>query len=150
MGFLYRYADKAHQMHYAINPDGVTGLLVFGRATKAGGIAVWGDLDACGIQIVINLAERLKRDITPVAMTADLYAGGTKYKPADIDDSKRVAEKIVTDGLPTLQGLAQAIDDADGLGCEQEPFTTRSSRHSPGSSQPSRAHAGGSNRPIGA
>jgi hypothetical protein len=38
MGFLYRYADKSHQMHYAINPDGVTGLLVFGRATKAGGI----------------------------------------------------------------------------------------------------------------
>lgn len=38
MGFPYRYADKAHQMHYAINPDGVTGLLVFGRATKAGGI----------------------------------------------------------------------------------------------------------------
>jgi hypothetical protein len=38
MGFLYRYADKAHQMYYAINPDGVTGLLVFGRATKAGGI----------------------------------------------------------------------------------------------------------------
>jgi len=38
MGFLYRYANKAHQMHYAINPDGVTGLLVFGRATKAGGI----------------------------------------------------------------------------------------------------------------
>jgi hypothetical protein len=25
-------------------------------------------------------------------MTADLYAGGTKYKPDDIDDSKRVAE----------------------------------------------------------
>jgi hypothetical protein len=43
-------------------------------------IAVWGDLDAHGIQIVTNLAERLKRDITPVAMTADLYAGGTKYK----------------------------------------------------------------------
>ena len=38
MGFLYRYADKAHQMYYAINPDGVTGVLVFGRATKAGGI----------------------------------------------------------------------------------------------------------------
>jgi hypothetical protein len=38
MGFLYRYADKTHQMYYAINPDGVTGLLVFGRATKAGGI----------------------------------------------------------------------------------------------------------------
>jgi hypothetical protein len=43
-------------------------------------IAVWGDLDAHGIQIVTNLAECLKRDITPVAMTADLYAGGTKYK----------------------------------------------------------------------
>ena len=38
MGFLYRYADKAHQMRYAIDPDGVTGLLVFGRAIKAGGI----------------------------------------------------------------------------------------------------------------
>jgi hypothetical protein len=83
-------------------------------------IAVWGDLDAYGIQIVTNLAERLKRDITPVAMTADLYAGGTKYKPDDIDDSKRVAEKMVTDGLPALQGLAQVIADADGLGCEQE------------------------------
>jgi hypothetical protein len=83
-------------------------------------IAVWGDLDAYGIQIVTNLAERLKRDITPVAMTADLYAGGPKYKPDDIDDSKRVAEKMVTDGLPALQGLAQVIADADGLGCEQE------------------------------
>lgn len=60
-----------------------------------------------------NLAERLKRDITPVAMTADLYTAGTKYKPDDLDDSKRVAEKMVTDGLPALQGLAQAIADAD-------------------------------------
>ena len=83
-------------------------------------IAIWGDLDAYGIQIATNLAERLERDITPVAMTADLYTGGTKYKPDDLDDSKRVAEKMTTAGLPSLQGLAQAIADADGLGCEQE------------------------------
>jgi hypothetical protein len=83
-------------------------------------IAVWGDLDAYGIQIVTNLAERLERDITPVAMTADLYTGGTKYKPDDLDDSKRVAKKMTTAGLPALRGLAQAITDADGLGCEQE------------------------------
>jgi hypothetical protein len=69
---------------------------------------------------VTNLAERSKRDIAPVALTADLYAGGTKYKPDDIDYSKRVAEKMVTDGLPALQGLAQAIADAAGLYCEQE------------------------------
>ena len=41
-------------------------------------------------------------------------------KPDDIDYSKRVAEKMVTDGLPALQGLAQAIADAAGLYCEQE------------------------------
>jgi hypothetical protein len=83
-------------------------------------IAVWGDLDAYGVQIVTNLAERLGRDITPVAMTADLYAGGTKYKPDDLDDAKQAAEKMTADGLPALRGLAQAITRAGGLGCEQE------------------------------
>ena len=53
-------------------------------------------------------------------MTADLYAGGTKYKPDDLDDAKQVAEKMTTDGLPALRGLARAITDAGGLGCEQE------------------------------
>lgn len=53
-------------------------------------------------------------------MTADLCAGGTKYEPDDLNDSKRVAEKMTTTGLPTLRGLAQAIADAGGLGCEQE------------------------------
>ena len=95
-----------------------------------------------------NLAERSKRDIAPVALTADLYAGGTKYKPDDIDYSKRVAEKMVTDGLPALQGLAQAIADAAGLYCEQETLYDKVSRHSPGSSQPSRAHAGTPNEDV--
>jgi hypothetical protein len=81
-------------------------------------------------------------------MTPDLYTGGTKYKPDDLDDSRRVAEKKVTDGLPALQGLAQAIADAGGLVASKKPFTTRSSRHSPGSSQPSRTHAGTSNEML--
>jgi hypothetical protein len=53
-------------------------------------------------------------------MTADLYAGGTKYQPDDLDDAKQVAEKMTVGGLPALRGLAQAITDAGGLGCEQE------------------------------
>jgi hypothetical protein len=44
-------------------------------------IAVWGDLDAYGIQIVCDLARRLDRSVNPIGMTVDLYASGKKYIP---------------------------------------------------------------------
>jgi hypothetical protein len=53
-------------------------------------------------------------------MSVDLYTNGTKYRPGDLPESQRVAEKMVTNGLESLQDLAKAIAASGDLGCEQE------------------------------
>lgn len=83
-------------------------------------IAVWGDLDAYGIQIIDSMARRLGRTVTPVGMSVALYTNGTKYAPKDLPDSLNVARKMVASGIESLRDLAQAIVATGGLGCEQE------------------------------
>lgn len=83
-------------------------------------IAAWCDLDAYGVSIVTDLARRLKRPVTPVGMTVDLYVNGTKYQPKDLADSLRVAKKMAGEGHEDLRDLAVAIAASGGLGCEQE------------------------------
>jgi Uncharacterized protein conserved in bacteria C-term(DUF2220) len=83
-------------------------------------IAAWCDLDAYGIQIVSDLARRLERDITPIAMSVHLYVNGTKYSPDDLSDSHRVAKKMALEGIDSLRDLAKEIAASGGLGCEQE------------------------------
>jgi len=96
------------------------GIVAFLRSMSDLPIAAWGDLDAYGIRIVFDLARRLERNITPVGMSVNLYANGTKYKPDDPVESQRVAEKMAADGPMDLRDLASLIANSDGLGCEQE------------------------------
>lgn len=97
--------------------DGVVAFLQIMRDVP---IAAWCDLDAYGIRIVSDLARRVGRNIIPVGMTVDLYTSGTKYRPDDLPESQRVAEKMATKGIESLRDLARAIAGSGGLGCEQE------------------------------
>jgi hypothetical protein len=96
------------------------GVVAFLKTMSDIPIAVWCDLDAYGIQIVSDLANRLEREITPVGMGVDLYAKGTKYTPKDLADSQRVAARMTTESIESLRNLARAISASGGLGCEQE------------------------------
>lgn len=53
-------------------------------------------------------------------MSADLYTNGTKYRPDDLTESRRIAEQMAIDGIESLRDLAKAITASGGLGCEQE------------------------------
>jgi hypothetical protein len=109
-----------------------TWLCVWGRGSTTDGvvnflktmndlpIAVWGDLDARGIEIVTELAGRLGREITPVGMGVELFLGRKQYVPKNLADSLEVAEKMSVDGHPALRELAKAIVASGGLGVEQE------------------------------
>ena len=83
-------------------------------------IAVWGDLDAYGIQIVCDLARRLDRSVNPIGMTVDLYASGKNYIPDNLPKALRTAEKMAVEAIDPLRDLAAAIVAAGGLGCEHE------------------------------
>lgn len=99
-----------------------TGLTALLRFLEHLPIAVWGDLDAHGIQIVSDLTKRVGRYIQPVGMDVDAYVRGIKYKQ---EEKKRVenlalAKKLRKSAPVELQALAQAIVDNSGNGCEQE------------------------------
>lgn len=98
---------------------GLTALL---RALPALPIAVWGDLDAHGIQIITDLISRVGRHIHPVNMDAQSYIDGIKYKQ---DEKKRaenlaLAKRMCREAPAELRPLAQAIVEHSGDGCEQE------------------------------
>jgi Wadjet protein JetD, C-terminal len=65
------------------------GIVAFLKSMSDLPIAAWCDLDAYGIRIVSDLGRRLERDITPIAMSVDLYVNGTKYSPDDLPESQR-------------------------------------------------------------
>ncbi|MET7700299.1 Wadjet anti-phage system protein JetD domain-containing protein [Streptomyces sp. NPDC005485] len=95
------------------------GLAEFLRSLDGLPLAAWGDLDAHGIG---NLADRIGRPITPVAMTVDLYRGGTKYhqEPTKLEENRKLAARLAHKGVPVLRDLAEEIARTDGHGCEQE------------------------------
>jgi hypothetical protein len=96
------------------------GVVAFLKTLTSVPIAAWCDLDAYGVRIVSDLARRVGREITPVGMSVDLYTNGTKYRPDDLPESKRVAEQMAIDGIESLRDLARSIAASGGLGCEQE------------------------------
>ncbi|GGY71051.1 Wadjet anti-phage system protein JetD domain-containing protein [Streptomyces xanthochromogenes] len=98
------------------------GLAEFLRGLDGLPVAAWGDLDAHGIRIIGNLADRIGRPITPVAMTVNLYRGGTKYRqePQKLEENHKLAARLAQEGLEALRDLAEEITRTGGHGCEQE------------------------------
>ncbi|MFJ3278986.1 Wadjet anti-phage system protein JetD domain-containing protein [Streptomyces halstedii] len=98
------------------------GLAEFLRGLDGLPVAAWGDLDAHGIRIIGNLADRIGRPITPVAMTVNLYRGGTKYRqePQKLEENHKLAARLAQEGLEALRDLAEEIIRTGGHGCEQE------------------------------
>lgn len=80
-------------------------------------IFAWGDLDPKGIQIVINIADRVGQPVTPVLMEPDLL--GSPGSTVASADNIRLAAVLSTDGASSLSRLAAAIA-ARGLTVEQE------------------------------
>ncbi|MEU2120087.1 Wadjet anti-phage system protein JetD domain-containing protein [Streptomyces sp. NPDC016459] len=85
-------------------------------------LVAWGDLDAHGIRIISNLADRVGRPVTPVAMTVDLYQAGVKYiqPPEKLAGNRELASQLAQEAVPALRDLAGEIARAGGEGCEQE------------------------------
>ncbi|MFE4334445.1 Wadjet anti-phage system protein JetD domain-containing protein [Streptomyces sp. NPDC056831] len=98
------------------------GLAEFLRGLDGLPVAAWGDLDAHGIRIIGNLADRIGRPVTPVAMTVGLYRAGTKYhqEPAKLEENRKLAARLAHQGIPALRDLADEIARTGGHGCEQE------------------------------
>ncbi|WP_267132821.1 Wadjet anti-phage system protein JetD domain-containing protein [Streptomyces cyaneochromogenes] len=80
------------------------------------------DLHAHGVRIIGNLADRIGRPVTPVAMTADLYRASTKYhqEPAKPEENRKLAARLAHQGIEALRDLADEIARTGGRGCEQE------------------------------
>ncbi|WP_030462302.1 Wadjet anti-phage system protein JetD domain-containing protein [Kitasatospora sp. NRRL B-11411] len=85
-------------------------------------LVAWGDLDAHGIRIISNLADRVERPVTPIAMTVDLYRAGVKYfqPPEKLTGNRELAIQLAQEALPALRDLAGEIARTGGEGCEQE------------------------------
>ncbi|MER5696539.1 Wadjet anti-phage system protein JetD domain-containing protein [Streptomyces mirabilis] len=98
------------------------GLAEFLRGLDGLPVAAWGDLDAHGIRIIGNLADRIGRPVTPVAMTVDLYRASTKYhqEPAKLEENRKLAARLADQGIEALRDLADEIARNGGHGCEQE------------------------------
>ena len=98
------------------------GLAEFLRGLDGLPVAAWGDLDAHGIRIIGNLADRIGRPVTPVAMTVDLSRAGTKdhQEPAKLEENRNLAARLAHQGIEALRDLADEIARTGGHGCEQE------------------------------
>lgn len=84
-------------------------------------IAAWCDLDAYGIRMIYNMQKDIRRPITPVGMSVDLWRSGTKLDQTDerLAKARKVAAQMVAEGPPALRELAAAIAGT-GACCEQE------------------------------
>lgn len=98
------------------------GLAEFLRGLDGLPVAARGDLDAHGIRIIGNLADRIGRPVTPVAMTVNLYRGGTKCRqePQKLEENHKLVARLAQEGLEALRDLAEEITRTGGHGCEQE------------------------------
>lgn len=85
-------------------------------------LAIWGDLDIHGIEIVANLAQRLDRPLHPIAMDPTTYAHGyySQETPETLAQWQHSAQTLARTGPLALRPLAQAIAAAGGQRCEQE------------------------------
>ncbi|GAB2500656.1 Wadjet anti-phage system protein JetD domain-containing protein [Nocardiopsis aegyptia] len=88
-------------------------------------IAVWGDLDAHGIEIITNLRERVGRAVYPVAMTAEAWRAGPhrsrsqERRRADAGKARILAAKAPEE-LRHVAELIATEPDLAGLGLEQQ------------------------------
>lgn len=64
-------------------------------------LVAWGDLGAHGIRIISNLADRVARPVTPVAMTVDLYRAGVKYaqSPEKLAGNRKLSIRLAQEAL---------------------------------------------------
>ncbi len=89
-------------------------------------IAVWGDIDAHGIEIVANLSRGLGAQVYPVAMTAEAWLKGPhrrKLKPGRRDEDARKAARLVKRVPGELRPVTELIathPEFAGLGLEQQ------------------------------
>lgn len=67
----------------------------------------WGDLDPKGIQIVMNIAERVGREVMPILMASDLLASPSAAEASA--DNVSLATALAAEGAGSLSGLAAAI-----------------------------------------
>lgn len=84
-------------------------------------MAAWCDLDADGINIVVDLASRLGVDVHPVGMGVDLWAAGPfrAQKDSELERGRDKARSLVPRCPAGLRDLAAAIAET-GQGREQE------------------------------
>ena len=84
-------------------------------------IAAWCDLDAYGIRMIHNMQKDIRRPITPVGMSVDLWRSGTKLDQTDekLAKARQLAAHMAAEGPAALQELATAIAET-GDCCEQE------------------------------
>lgn len=84
-------------------------------------IAAWCDLDADGINIIVDLASRLNKEIHPVGMGVDYWAAGPYRDQTDaqLERGKRRAQDLTRRCPPELRALTLAIAET-GQGREQE------------------------------
>lgn len=84
-------------------------------------LAAWGDLDADGIKIIADIAERVRRPIRAVGMDVALWQNGVKREQSagQLARGRELAASLRTGCPPSLRELASAIATS-GHGCEQE------------------------------
>ncbi|MEU3228624.1 Wadjet anti-phage system protein JetD domain-containing protein [Nocardiopsis alba] len=89
-------------------------------------VAVWGDIDAHGIEIIVNLREGVSTEVHPVAMTAQAWLKGPhrrKLKPGRRDEDARKASRLVNRVPGELRQVTELIaghPELAGLGLEQQ------------------------------
>ncbi|WP_226962315.1 Wadjet anti-phage system protein JetD domain-containing protein [Streptomyces sp. C8S0] len=108
------------------------GLAEFLRGLDGLPVAAWGDLDAHGIRIIGNLADRIGRPITPVAMTVNLYRGGTKYRQEPQNWRRTTSSppgSLRRASRPCAIWPKRSPEPA-GTAANRRPSTTKSSPHS--------------------
>lgn len=101
-------------------------LIAFIEWLKPTRLAAWGDLDADGIAIIVDLGARLKRTVHPVGMEVDLWRAGPYWgqEPDGKARAREKAAKLAQSGPVALRDLALAIAET-GESCEQEPLYSK-------------------------
>lgn len=84
-------------------------------------VAAWCDLDAYGVRMIANLERGLRRSVTPVGMSVELWSNGTKMFQEDhqLAKARRVAAHFATHGPVSVRALAAEIAKT-GDCCEHE------------------------------
>jgi len=105
------------------------GLIELLRKIGSVPIAVWGDLDADGINIVIDMQSKLRRPFHPVGMDAAYWLDGPYRHMSDEQKARSVklAKDLLDDGAGPFAELASAIaTHHESAGCSREQQTLHS------------------------